>query len=152
VPAEARFRECAASLRAASDRTNLGLSGPALARVLLSLERPSDAEALLEDFRDNRVMPAARANGLSIAAVIAARRGDITEALRLSAEADALVAPTDCLIDQGDIALDRAEVLLLGGRPADARAAAGDALARFERKEHAIGIRRAREFLAALPE
>ena len=61
------------------------------------------------------------------------------------------MAPTDCLIDQGDIARDGAEVLLLATRPADARAAAEDALARFERKEYAIGIRRAREFLAVMP-
>jgi hypothetical protein len=150
VTAEARFREVTASLTA-GDRLNLGVFGPPLARVLLDLARNGDAEATLADFRDNRFAPAARANGMSIAAVIAARQGDIVEALRLAAEADALVAPTDCLIDQGDIALDRAEVLLLAGRPADARAAAADALARFERKEHAIGIRRAREFLAALP-
>jgi len=150
VTAEARFREGTASLKAMGDRYNLGLYGPALARVLLDLDRTADAEAALVDFRDNRAYPAARANGMSIAAVIAARRGDIAAALRLASEADALVAPTDCLIDQGDIALDRAEILLLAGRPADARAAAADALARFERKEYAIGIRRARAFLAAL--
>ena len=87
---------------------------------------------------------------MSIAAVIAARRGALADALRLAAEAEALVALTDCLIDQGDIALDRAEVLLLAGRRVDARAAAGDALARFERKEFAIGIRRAGQFLEVL--
>lgn len=152
VTAEARFREGTASLQATGDRVNLGLYGPSLARVLLDLERTGDAEAILEDFHDNRAYPAARANGLSIAAVIVARRGDLEGSLRLAAEAEALVALTDCLIDQGDIALDRAEVVLLAGRPADARAAAADALARFERKEHAIGIRRARAFIEALPE
>jgi hypothetical protein len=149
--AEARCREGSANFKAAGDRYNLGYYGPPLARVLLDLDRTADAEAVLPDFRDNRAFPAARANGLSIAAVIAARRGDHVEALRVAAEAEALVAPTDCLIDQGDIALDRAEVLLLAGRPPESRAAAEDALASFERKEYAIGIRRAREFLAALP-
>ena len=128
-----------------------GHYGPPLARVLLGLDRTADAEAALVDFRHNRAYPATRANGLSIAAVIAARRGEFEEALRLAGEGEALVAPTDCLVDQGEIALDSAEVLLLAGRPADARAAAGDALARFERKERAIGIRRARAFLEALP-
>ena len=151
VEAEARFREGTASLKAAGHRLNLGVFGPLLARVLLDLARNGDAEATLADFRDNRFAPAARANGLSIAAVIAARRGDHVEARRLTMEAEALVAPTDCLMDQGDIALDRAEVLLLAGRPADARTAAEDALARHERKEYAIGIRRARAFLEALP-
>ena len=150
VTAEARFREGTTSLKAAGLRLNLGVFGPPLARVLLDLARNADAEATLADFRDNRVAPAARANGMSIAAVIAARRGDITGALRLAAEAEVLVALTDCLIDQGDIALDRAEVLLLAGRPEDARAAAGDALACLERKEFAIGIRRARQFLEVL--
>ncbi len=84
-------------------------------------------------------------------AVVAARRGDLGEAFRLSEDTEAVAAPTDRLIDQADVALDRAEILLLAGRPAEARASAADALARFERKEYAIGIRRAREFLAALP-
>ena len=151
VTAEAQFREGIANLQAAGDRLNLGFFGPPLARVLLDLDRDRDAEATLADFRDNRAVPTARANGMSIAALIAARQGDLAEALRLSAEADALVAPTDCLADQADIALDRAEILLLAGRPDEAHAFAADALERFERKEYAIGIRRAREFLAALP-
>lgn len=62
-----------------------------------------------------------------------------------------MAAATDFLVDQGDTSLDRAEVLLLAGRPVEARTAAESALASFERKEYAIGIRRAREFLAALP-
>jgi ATP/maltotriose-dependent transcriptional regulator MalT len=84
-------------------------------------------------------------------AVVAARRGDLDEAFRLSDDAEAIAAPTDCLIDQADVALDRAEILLLAGRPGEARASAADALERFDRKEYAIGIRRTREFLAALP-
>jgi hypothetical protein len=51
---------------------------------------------------------------------------------------------------QGNVALDRAEVLRLARRPAEARAAATDALERHERKGHAIGARRARELLARL--
>ena len=83
--------------------------------------------------------------------VSAARRGDHGAALRLSVEAEARAATTELLWDQAEVALDRADVLLLAGRPAEARTAAEDALARFERKEYAIGIRRARDFLAALP-
>lgn len=62
-----------------------------------------------------------------------------------------MAAATDFLIDQGDAALDRAEVLSLAGRTAAARASAEEALDRFEPKEYAIGIRRARAFVDALP-
>ncbi len=71
-------------------------------------------------------------------------------ALRLSDDAVALVGTMDFLTRQADVALDRAEVLLLVGRPDEVRATAEDALARFERKEHAVGIQRAREMLARL--
>jgi len=126
-------------------------TGPSLARVLVELGNDRDAERLLVDFRDNLQHPTARANAKSIAAVVAARGGDLDRALRLSQEAMELALATDLLMDQGDVALERAEVVLLAGRPAEARAAAEDALARFERKEYAIGIRRARELLARLP-
>jgi hypothetical protein len=149
--AEARLREGIQVRAAEGDRVNIGFYGPSLARVLLARGRDVGAEELLLDFRDNRSVPTARANALSIAAVIAARRDEIAKARRLSAEAVALVASTECLTDQADIGLDRAEVLLLAGRRAEAHAAVDIALGRFERKEHAIGIRRAREFLAALP-
>jgi class 3 adenylate cyclase/tetratricopeptide (TPR) repeat protein len=127
-------------------------TGPSLARVLMDLGGVRDAEQVLVDFRNNVQHPTARANAKSIAAVVAARDGDLDRALRLSRGAMDLVLATDLLMDQGAVTLDRAEVLLLAGRLAEARAAAEDALARFERKEYAIGIRRAREFLAALPE
>jgi tetratricopeptide (TPR) repeat protein len=126
-------------------------TGPSLARVLLDLGRDRDAEQVLVDFRNNAQHPTARADAKSIAAVLAARGGDLDGALRLSQKAMDLVLATDLLMDQGAVTLERAEVLLLAGRPAEARAVAEDALARFERKEYAIGIRRARAFLAALP-
>jgi class 3 adenylate cyclase/tetratricopeptide (TPR) repeat protein len=126
-------------------------TGPSLARVLMDLGGVRDAEQVLVDFRNNVQHPTARANAKSIAAVVAARDGDLDRALRLSREAMDLVLATDLLMDQGAVTLERAEVLLLAGRPAEARAAVEDALARFERKEYAIGIRRAREFLTALP-
>ena len=148
--AEAQFREGMRVLVTQGDRLNMGYFGPPLARVLMELGHDREAEQVLVDFRDNRAVPSARIHGHSIAAVVAARGGNLDSALRLSQEAMELILATDLLMDQGDVALDHAEVLLLAGRPAEARAAAEDALARFERKEYAIGIRRAREFLAAL--
>ena len=125
--------------------------GATLARFLLQLGRDRDAEELLVDSRSHQYL-ATRLQGMSISAVLEARRGDLAEALRLAGEAEALAATTDFLMDQGDVALDRAEVLQLAGRPAEARAAAEDALERYERNEYAIGIRSARDFIATLPE
>jgi len=129
---------------------NSDLSGVPLARIRLDLGRHEEAARVLDDLRHHTVIEA-RIQTRTLGAVAAARRGDLVDAFRLSDEAEAIAAPTDCLIDQADVALDRAEILLLAGRSAEARASAEEALARFERKEYAIGIRRARAFLAALP-
>jgi class 3 adenylate cyclase len=126
-------------------------SGVPLARTLLEIGRHEESARVTLDLQRHTVVEA-RIQARTMGAVVAARHGDLEEALRLSAEAEAIAAPTDCLIDQADVALDRAEILLLAGRPHEARAAAADALERFERKEYAIGIRRGRAFLAALPE
>ena len=124
---------------------------PALARARLALGRNQDAAEVVRGFSDAAYYPMARIAAPSVAAVIAARRGDIEGALRLSDEALAMADQTDCLIDQADVAIDRAEIFLLAGRSVESHVAAEDALARFEHKEYAIGIRRARAFLAALP-
>ena len=149
--AEARFHEAQLWMAEHQDGKSIGYLGPPLARVLVELGRESEAEAVVRDFRDHRYYPMARIAAPSITAVIAARRGDFDEARRLSAEAGALAAVTDLPIEQAYVALEKAEILLLAGRPAGARVAAEDALARFERKEYVIGIRRAREFLDELP-
>jgi len=120
-----------------------------LVRVLLDLDRDSDAETALDTFRDHHLLMSSVATW-SLGAVLAARRDARDEAMRMSDEAMAMVGPTDLLMLQGDVALDRAEILLLAGRPDKARASAADALEKYERKEYAIGIRRARAFLATL--
>jgi ATP/maltotriose-dependent transcriptional regulator MalT len=80
-------------------------------------------------------------------AVIGSRRGQSDVAFRLSGEAEELAATTDLAVVQADVALDKAEILQRAGRLHESRAAADDARARFEHKEHAIGIKRARAFL-----
>lgn len=127
----------------------LGDTGAVLTRVLLDLDRDTEADAVLRDFRDQRI-PTSSIEGQSQSALIAARRGEHDEALRLSDAALSQVGATDLLRLQGEVALDRAQVLLLAGRPDEARASAEGALARFERKEHALGILRARAFLQQL--
>jgi tetratricopeptide (TPR) repeat protein len=151
VRADARFREASRWLADHDDVWSAGYLGPPHARVLLELGRDRAAEAMVRAFRDHRHYPMARIAAPSITAVISARRGDLDEALRLSVEAEALAAVTDLPIEQAYVALERAEILLLAGRHAEARTAAEEALARLERKEYVIGIRRARGFLATLP-
>jgi class 3 adenylate cyclase/tetratricopeptide (TPR) repeat protein len=150
VTAEGRFRAARDAVDEAGGADAFVWSGP-LARLLLELGRDADAADLVARFRDSPTDPGARIVALGIASVIAARRGDLDEALRLSDEARTTGAALDFLIDRADAALDGAEVLLLAGRRAEARIAATDALARYEHKEYAIGLRRAGEFLAALP-
>ena len=139
------------SLQAIGDRVNPGFVAPDLARALIELDRDDEVREplqMLEHFPTGDSIFAAES--LSIRSLLAARGGRISEALRCSDDALAMVSPMDFLPLQGDVALDRAEVLRLVGRPDEARASAADALERFERKEHAIGIRRAREMLERL--
>ena len=132
------------------DRVNAGLLGSPLARVLLELHRDEEATGVVDRFRDNRVVLGDQMSALGIDAIIAARRGRFDEAERLLKEAEVIAAPTDLLSDKAQLALDRADVMRLAGRLDEARAAAEDALAKYEQKEHVVGARRARRFLDVL--
>ena len=81
--------------------------------------------------------------------VVRARRGQLDEADRLTAEAVAIAATTDSA-EIAEASLARAEVLQLAGRYDEARAAAADARSRFAAKGYANGVRRADARLAAL--
>jgi len=144
------FASAHLAIRNSGELLSTDFSGVPLARVLLELGRNGDAARVVADLRDNVGIIEPQIQARTMDAVLAAHDGDLVTAMLLSGEAEALAAPTDCLIDQGDVALDRAGILLIAGRPDEARAAADDALERFERKEYAIGIRRATAFLAAL--
>ena len=85
----------------------------------------------------------------SVRARILARRGEIPEAKRLSAEAVALAARTDWLSEHADALLAQAEVLGLAREPAAAADALRSAIALYEGKGNTIGARRARSMLAA---
>ena len=63
-----------------------------------------------------------------------ARKGSTADAERLAREAVALAAETDCPLGQAWALLTLARTLWLGGRPAEARRAAADALAVARRK------------------
>jgi predicted ATPase/class 3 adenylate cyclase len=77
-------------------------------------------------------------------AKIQARRGELTEAEGLAREAVALAEQTDLLNTRGDTLADLAEVLLLGGRSADAASVLDQAAERFERKGNLVSLERVR--------
>jgi hypothetical protein len=79
-----------------------------------------------------------------------AARGEVSAAIQLAREAKALVRTTDALADLGYVVEVLAEMLQAGGRRAEARNAAADALGIYERKEHLVGAERARALLAEL--
>jgi ATP/maltotriose-dependent transcriptional regulator MalT len=85
----------------------------------------------------------------STRARILARRGQTSEAKRLSAEALTLAARTDWLSEHADALLSQAEVLELAGEPAAAADALRGAIALYERKGNTIGAGRARSMLVA---
>jgi hypothetical protein len=78
-----------------------------------------------------------------------ARRGELDEADRLTAEAVAIASTTDS-IEIAEAALARAEVMQLAGRGGEARVAAVDARTWFAAKGFLNGVRRADARLAAL--
>lgn len=148
--AASHFQATIAAMAAARDGLNPGEIAPSLARVLLALGRDDEAAASVHVLEPYESWLPEGAELLSLGGVLAARRGDGPEALSMADEGWRRISATDFLANQGEVALDRAEVLQLAGRLAEARASAADALVRFERKEHAIGIRRAREMLERL--
>ncbi len=148
--AASHFQATIAAMVAARDGLNPGEIAPSLARVLLALGRDDEAAASVHVLEPYGSWLPEGAELLSLGGVLAARRRDWDKAFSMADEGWRRISATDFLANQGEIALDRAEVLQLAGRPAEARASAADALERFERKEHAIGIRRAREMLERL--
>jgi tetratricopeptide (TPR) repeat protein len=83
-----------------------------------------------------------------VSAKILARQGRIDEAEALAHEAVRLATQTDLLNRRGDALLDLAEVLSLGGRPADAEAAVREALELYARKGNVVSAGYARSLVA----
>jgi tetratricopeptide (TPR) repeat protein len=114
------------------------------------LERYDEAEAWLERSR-RAVQPEdvlSQADLRAVQGKLCARNGRAEEALRLSAEAIELARRTDGLPFLGDYLVDRAEVLRLLGRGAEARPVLEEALAVFERKGIVPAMERTRSLLA----
>ena len=135
--------------RAVGNHVVIGMTGVPLARVLIELGRDSEAAELVEELARVVSQRGDHVQVPSLRALLAARAGRFDQALRLSSAAESEATP-DLVADLAYVRLDRAEILLAAGRPDEALALAGDALAMFERKEFAAGVRRARAVLAGL--
>jgi class 3 adenylate cyclase/tetratricopeptide (TPR) repeat protein len=85
-----------------------------------------------------------------VAAKVLARRGKHADAEALAREAVAIAEQTDMLSLQPGVYADLAEVLTLGGKPADAAPILERALELYERKGNLVGAERARERLTDL--
>jgi tetratricopeptide (TPR) repeat protein len=81
---------------------------------------------------------------------VLARRGELEEAVRLAAEAAALMDGTQELLNMPDFLMWQAEVLELAGSVEDARAALTKAVDAAARKGSVVGVALATERLAAL--
>jgi len=83
----------------------------------------------------------------AVRAKIHAAQGEFDEAEAVAREAVEIASMTDHLDLRGQMSLDLADVLRAAGRHEDARRAAEDALANFDRKGNLVGVERVRRFL-----
>jgi hypothetical protein len=123
-----------------------------LAGILLELGRDAEAEVWANESR-RRAAPydlPAQASCRSVQARVHAGQGKLNEAETLAREAVAFADQADDLWVRGDVRLALSAVLAAAGRPDDAVAAATGALQSYEKKEHLVGIERARSALAGL--
>ncbi len=118
-----------------------------LAQIRLARSDPAGAARAVADCRIGaETRPRERAELLGLTARIAAERGDVAEADRLSAAALEASQSTDSPAAHALALLDSARVRALLDQPATATAARG-ALDQYSAKEHAVGAARARRLL-----
>jgi class 3 adenylate cyclase/tetratricopeptide (TPR) repeat protein len=154
VAAERELRAALEIFEGTGERARAGHLFASLAGALIVQGRLDEADECLETAR--HIIPVADVSGLaqlkiSTARVIA-RRGEHEDAVRLAAEAIALMDGTEELLSMPDLLMWQAEVLELAGRTVDAKAALGHAADAAARKGAVVDERRARERLAALAE
>jgi class 3 adenylate cyclase/tetratricopeptide (TPR) repeat protein len=151
--AERELRAGAKMLEVAGERGSLSTVAAVLAEVLYRLGRDEEAEEWTqrseratspEDLLSQALWRCTRAKVL-------ARRGDARQAVQFSGEAVDWACQSESLQLLGDCLFDRAEVLRLLGRQAEARPLLEKALAVYERKGIVPSIERTRALLAEIP-
>ena len=151
--AESVLREGAEILEAAGERGWLSTVTAVLAEVLHQLGRDDEAVEWTRRSEDIASPEDALSQALwrSTRAKVLASRGEAEQGLRLSDAAVVQARRGGEIRALGDCLCDRAEVLKLVGRPAEARPVLEEALAVYERKGIVPSIERTRALLAELP-
>jgi class 3 adenylate cyclase/tetratricopeptide (TPR) repeat protein len=135
-----------------AEKSMLSTAAGQLARALYALDRLDEADVWTRRATELGASDDVWTQLLwrQVRALILARRGRHAEAEPLGREAVALCEETDLLDAKGDAQADLAEVLLLGGKRAEAAAALEQALERYERKGNLVSAGRASARLAEL--
>jgi class 3 adenylate cyclase/tetratricopeptide (TPR) repeat protein len=150
--AERDLREACRLCEEAGDRGHLASVAPMLADVLLAEGDDDGARSFAELGRAVTAEDDVEAQVLwrRVQAKILARDGDAEQARQLAAEAVDLAGRTDYLDLHANALMDRAEILRLTGRPADAPPVVRQALQLFEQKGNIVMAGRANAMLAEL--
>jgi tetratricopeptide (TPR) repeat protein len=150
--AEREVRAGLEILQGTGERARAGHLAGLLAGILAEQGRLDEADEYLAVARET--IPEIDVSGLAqlkiSTARVLARRGELEEAVRLAAEAAALMDRTQELLNMPDFLMWQAEVLELAGRVEDAKAALTKAADAAARKGAVVNERRAAERLAAL--
>ena len=149
VAAEHVMREGYEALESRGSREPL--LGAFLARSICAQQRWADAEPLAQLAAESGTTKIGPALAKGALARVRAHQGHISEAEALARQAVALLAETDFLVDRADIQTDLADVLLVAGRPNEAREALTEALALYEQKGDLVTPKRIRALIEAIP-
>jgi tetratricopeptide (TPR) repeat protein len=145
VAAERLFRSALDTLQPLGEQPNVRNLAARLAQVLVQLDRPDEAERLVQLSRETAPPDdvltqvrwrIAQANVLS-------RRDEYRGAEELAREAVALADQTDWLNMRGDARTSLAATLAAAGRPDESRLVRVDAAALYEAKGNLVSARRA---------
>ena len=150
--AERELRAGLEILEGTGERARAGHLAALLAGVLAQQGRLDEADEYLAVARET--IQAIDVSGLAQLKISTARvlalRGELEEAVRLAAEAAALIDGTQELLNMPDLLMWQAEVLELAGSVEDAKAALTKAVDAAARKGSVVGAALATERLAAL--
>jgi tetratricopeptide (TPR) repeat protein len=150
--AERAFRRNYEGLEALGDEGHLSYAAGGLARALFELGRLEEAERYIETglrlAAEDDI--ASQTMARSAQALVLAARGELAEAESLAREVVRLYADAQSPTFQGNAWLDLARVLRVVGKPAEAKEAAVEALAFYERKGNRPGSATARAFIDEL--
>ncbi len=147
--AEALLRRDHQALSRMGERYLLPSVDGLLARVLYTLDRFDEADALSRSVAEMAMEddPDAQAIWRSVQAMIRAREGDPERGIRLAQEAIALRRRSDAPVLLADALADFAEVLRFAGRDDEERAVRDEALRLYERKGDSVSAGRLRSLL-----